>query len=85
MTKHIRPAYYTTEELEAFDVIKALGHWEGFCNGNVIKYLWRDGRKLGEGANQDLMKAKTYLDLYLEDPYGEQFSFDKAESNDKDA
>ena len=35
----------------------------GFCEGNVIKYICRYNNK---GGRQDLLKAKHYIDLLLE-------------------
>lgn len=52
--------------MEVFDVIKeVLGEQgtEGYCIGNVIKYVCRFNKKNGE---EDLRKAKWYLDKYLE-------------------
>lgn len=42
-----------------------------FNLGNVIKYVWRHGRKPGEPAVKDLMKARDYLNeeiMRLEPP-----------------
>ena len=33
----------------------------GFCLGNAIKYIWRDGQKAGEDVNDDLRKAIWYI------------------------
>ncbi len=33
----------------------------GFCLGNAIKYIWRDGQKTGEDVNDDLRKAIWYI------------------------
>lgn len=37
--------------------------FEGFCKGNVIKYL---SRELDKNGDEDLKKAKVYLDWLLE-------------------
>lgn len=46
--------------LECIDVIEALGLT--YHLGNVLKYLWRAGRK--DDAAQDLRKARWYLDRH---------------------
>lgn len=48
-------------EVECFDLIEALGFDASFNLGNVLKYLWRAGRKTPD-ALEDLKKARTYLD-----------------------
>jgi len=60
-----RPVYYTTFETEAKDVIEELGHGEGFYIGNIIKYLYRLGRK-GNNKLQDLYKARQYMDFLIQ-------------------
>lgn len=52
-------------EVECFDVIEALGFDASFNLGNVLKYLWRAGRKTPD-ALEDLKKARTYLDREIE-------------------
>ena len=54
-------------DIEAIDVIRgALGddEFRGFCKGNVLKYTIREGHKNGD---EDLKKAKKYLDFLEED------------------
>lgn len=51
-----RPHY--AGHTEPIDLIDASGMIEGFCAGNVIKYVARYRRK---GGLEDLMKAKYYL------------------------
>lgn len=65
------PYHYNYCGIECMTVIKALtsiiGGFEGFCVGNIIKYVWRYKRKNGI---EDLKKAKEYIDqliTYLED------------------
>lgn len=41
----------------------------GFCEANAIKYLCRHRKK---GGLQDLEKAKHYIDLLIEQEYGEK-------------
>ncbi len=38
----------------------------GFCEGNVIKYICRHQTK---GKKEDLLKAKHYIDLLIENNY----------------
>lgn len=49
--------------VECMDVVK---HFD-FCLGNVIKYVWRAGRKEGAEALEDLQKAAFYLDQRIDD------------------
>lgn len=52
-------------DIEAIDVIRGAlteDEFRGFCKGNVLKYTIREGHKNGD---EDLKKAKKYLD-YLE-------------------
>ena len=61
----INPDYYQLENgLEAIDIIDALDLTKGFCVGNAIKYLIREGRKDGELTQIDVQKAIWYLDHY---------------------
>lgn len=56
-----RPAHYADKEIEVIDYIyDTLTHegYEGYCIGNVIKYISRYRKK---GGAEDLRKAKTYL------------------------
>lgn len=63
------PPHYTAGGIECIDAIKSamtgLSGFEGYCTGNIIKYLWRWKHKNGV---QDLEKARWYLDrLILEE------------------
>ena len=52
--------------IEAIDVIKAVlgdDKFEGYCRGNVIKYILRADAKNGV---EDLKKAKVYLSWEIE-------------------
>lgn len=58
-----RPRHYVAtladgREIECREVIRALGL--NFALANVLKYLWRAGRKTPDRA-QDLRKAADYL------------------------
>ena len=36
-----------------------------FFRGNIIKYVWRAGKKEGSSGLQDLKKAKRYIELEI--------------------
>lgn len=63
-----KPAHYGLPglDIEAIDVIRSvLGpeRFQGFCRGNVIKYIVRAERKNG---TEDLKKAMKYLQWEIE-------------------
>lgn len=58
------PSHYRAGSLEALDVIESFGLDYGL--GNVIKYVLRLGRKQGADPLQDAMKARFYLDRWIE-------------------
>ena len=60
--QEIRPDYYKSGGLEAFDVIDAFDL--NFNLGNAFKYIARAGKK-GDKA-EDLRKAVTYLNREIE-------------------
>ena len=66
MTNNVtNPAHYTAGSIECFDAIKASmtkEQFEGYCKGNVLKYVWRYERKNGL---EDLEKAEWYLDKLI--------------------
>ena len=54
-------------DIEAIDVIRGAlteDEFRGFCKGNVLKYTIREGHKNGD---EDLNKAKKYLEFLEED------------------
>lgn len=51
------PSHYTAYDPEVIDVTERLG----FCEGNVVKYLARAGRKSGSPEQVDLDKAHWYM------------------------
>lgn len=60
------PSHYTTGDVECIDAIRsALSdvEFEGYCQGNAIKYLWRYKRK-GK-PSEDLKKARWYIERLL--------------------
>jgi hypothetical protein len=67
----IRPDYYKVtykdkngveQTIECFQVIEALNL--GFLEGNILKYLWRCGRKTTSRV-EDLKKVVTYSNQAL--------------------
>lgn len=57
--------HYATEEgIQATDAIIASGNGFGFCAGNVLKYLWRLGKKDGYNE-QDVFKIIHYSIILL--------------------
>lgn len=57
------PGYYKVGGFELSDVVEALGL--GFHLGNVLKYLWRAGRKDPARVVEDLEKAIVYIQRYI--------------------
>lgn len=51
------PAHYTSYSPEVIVITEQLG----FCEGNVVKYLARAGRKAGVPGQEDLDKAHWYM------------------------
>ena len=52
-----RPTHYAAYNPAVIDITERLN----FCEGNVVKYLARAGRKLGVPEQQDLDKAHWYM------------------------
>ena len=64
MTNNTNPEYYKKGNLETWDILSAKLSKEelkGFCKGNILKYIIREGLKT-EG---DLEKAKWYLEKLI--------------------
>jgi hypothetical protein len=62
------PDYYASQNgsgIKAIDAIASMGHMEGFCIGNILKYLWRAGKKKGQYL-EDLYKALHYLQMLID-------------------
>ena len=57
------PNHYKCGKFEAIDVITDAGYGEGFCLGNVLKYVLRAKHK--EDEIEDLKKARWYLDYWI--------------------
>jgi hypothetical protein len=66
------PSHYTDGNIEVIDFIADKGLVEGFCKGNVIKYVSRAGKKASAKLSeldkeiQDLQKARWYLDYLIQ-------------------
>ena len=59
------PKHYTSTKIETIDIIQdklTAEAFEGFCIGNVLKYVTR--YKLKNGL-EDLKKARWYLDKII--------------------
>lgn len=60
------PEHYTSGGIECIDAIRAsLGDedFASYCQGNVMKYIWRHRHKAGV---EDLKKARVYLNWMIE-------------------
>ena len=76
--KKINPAHYKLSNgIEANDVTMHFG----FNEGNVIKYVWRAGKKGGEYRLTDLKKAQWYLNNLVKELENE----DEGSGNEKQA
>ena len=65
MNSPVNPSHYKAGDVECIDAIRSALGPEGFqffCQGNVIKYVWRYQHK---GGAEDLQKAKVYIDWLL--------------------
>lgn len=62
-----RPAHYTYGNIEVIDYIRdklTKEQFEGYCMGNVMKYVSRYRHKNGV---EDLKKARVYLNWAIEE------------------
>ena len=60
------PSHYTQGGIECIEAIKAsmtTEAFEGYCKGNILKYLWRWEKK---GGVEDLCKAAVYMNWLIE-------------------
>ena len=68
MSKHEEPEYYNSNGLSPIGAFQRglISQEEliGFYKGNIIKYVVRAGKK--DDAVEDLLKAKSYINFYLE-------------------
>lgn len=56
-----RVEHYCKGDIECIDAIRSAlspAEFVGYCKGNVLKYVWREGHK---GGPDDLRKAQDYL------------------------
>lgn len=58
------PAHYTQFKFQPLDFIRANKHLLDFMQANVIKYVCRFKLKNGK---EDLLKARNYLDMLIEE------------------
>ena len=61
------PSHYTDGNIEVIDFIFDKGLGRDFCLGNAIKYISRAGKKDPSKEKEDLMKARWYLDRYIQE------------------
>jgi hypothetical protein len=65
---NINPNHYKRGQVECIQAIESatyyLSGFEGYCVGNVIKYIWRYDSKNGL---EDLKKARWYLDRLIKE------------------
>ncbi len=62
MNDNINPKHYRNGDIECIEAIRAAltpEEFRGYCKGNAIKYVWREGMK---GGNESLQKANWYMD-----------------------
>ena len=68
MSEHEEPEYYNSNGLSPIGAMKqgliSRDEYIGFLKGNIIKYIIRAQYK--GNAAEDLMKARNYIDFYLE-------------------
>ena len=60
------PDHYNQGDVECIDAIESAltpEEFEGFCKGNIIKYVWRENHK---GGKEDLQKAVWYLQRLIQ-------------------
>ena len=60
-----KPVHYNVGGIEAIEAIMAATNEqaEGYLQGNIMKYIWRDRYKNGL---EDLQKAQWYLNKLIE-------------------
>jgi hypothetical protein len=71
----VSPQHYKDGRIEAIDAIRsALGHqgFKDYCRGQVIRYLWRIGKKDDELV--EVGKAQCYLRWMKETMDGKELS-----------
>lgn len=63
--------YRIGDDLEAVDVMFKLNLRDGFCLGNVLKYIVRACNDEDGISLVDLKKARHYIDMLIQDIEGE--------------
>ena len=71
LEKYINSTYdehYSKNKFQATEFVIDSGHGEGFCIGNIMKYVQRYGKKNGKDR-RDLLKVIHYgiIALYIND------------------
>lgn len=64
------PDHYAggAKKIECIDAIEAAltpEEFRGFCKGNALKYLWREGKK--DAAKQEIKKGVWYMNRMISD------------------
>lgn len=66
MTDNVNhPQHYKQGDIECIDAIRAAltpEEFDGYCKGNIIKYIWRERMK---GGVESQRKARWYLDRLI--------------------
>ena len=62
--KYSHPEHYNTGKIEVWDFVADQGL--DFFAGNVVKYVSRAGKKVGESRLSDLQKARTYIQKMID-------------------
>lgn len=63
---------YGFGDVECIDALRSClteEEFRGYCKGNIIKYVWRERHKQGDGA---LRKARDYISQLLDGQWSEQ-------------
>jgi len=63
----VHPPHYRTGDIECIDAIRSfLGDsFKPYCLGQVVKYVWRAGKKYSNEDTTDLEKALFYLQMAI--------------------
>lgn len=67
----VTPEYYKSDGVETIDYLHAFlteDEFNGFCKGNIIKYVSRANRKNGV---EDIRKARDYIRYLITSMEGE--------------
>ena len=60
------PPHYRQGNVECITAIEAMltkAEFDGYCKGNIVKYIWRENHK---GRVESLKKARWYLNKLVE-------------------